>query len=315
MNQNQSTSNYLDCVLWTALVTPFDDQSRIDFDSLRHIALQQARAGNGILLLGSTGEGLALTLVEQTAIVDFVCSLSLNVLLMVAVGGYQLPEQLAWIEHCNALQIDAFLLGAPLYAKPGPIGQKHWFEALLNQANYPCMLYNVPSRSGVNLSPQMLAQLQHHDKCWALKEASGDIAQFLAFRKACPAIALFSGEDNLLPYLAQAGAKGVVSVASNVWPDEAHEYVRRCLSGQLDGLFPVWHDAISALFSVSNPIAAKVAMAKNGAIASATLRPPLIEAELGDSQALLLAHQQIGAWYQRCKNTSASHSFNNKLSA
>ena len=85
------------------------------------------QAGNGLLLLGSTGEGLALTRDEQLSIVEFVCNLALNTPLMVAVGGSNLPEQISWIEHCNNLPIDSFLLGTPLYAKPGVVGQTQWF--------------------------------------------------------------------------------------------------------------------------------------------------------------------------------------------
>ena len=138
---NSSVNSTLSAtVLWTALVTPFTENNSIDFDSLAVIAAKQAAAGNGIVLLGSTGEGLALTLVEKTEIVEFICQLKLNIPLMVAVGGYNLPEQIAWVEQCNQYPIEAFLLGTPVYAKPGVVGQTQWFERLLNTAKYPCML-------------------------------------------------------------------------------------------------------------------------------------------------------------------------------
>jgi 4-hydroxy-tetrahydrodipicolinate synthase len=146
--------------LWTALVTPFLDNNQIDFDSLKQIATAQAQAGNGLLLLGSTGEGLALNSDEQLSIVEFVCNLQLATPLMVAVGGYNLAEQVSWVNRCNALKIDSYLLATPLYAKPGVVGQTQWFEALLDAAKYPCMLYNVPSRSGVEIPIATMKNLQ-----------------------------------------------------------------------------------------------------------------------------------------------------------
>ncbi len=306
MNQIESEHSHLRCSLWTALVTPFEPSGQIDFNSLKHIAVKQAKAGNGILLLGSTGEGLALNPQEQLKVVKFVSSLSLPVPLMVAVGGYQLTEQLNWVDQCNELSIDAFLLAAPVYAKPGPIGQKHWFEALLNQAKHPCMLYNVPSRSGVELLPEVLSELQNHENCWALKEASGDITKFLAFRHACSKLELFSGEDGLMPYLATAGAKGLVSVCANVWPQATQAYVNLCLSGDVDGLFPLWYQATQSLFSVSNPVPAKILMSLNKDLASATLRPPLAEAELTSLNELEIAHQNITRWHQSLAVNSAA---------
>ena len=295
---NPKTSYQLsDYPLWTALVTPFAENGEIDFASLSRIARDQAAAGNGILLLGSTGEALALTPEQQLGIVQYVTELNLNVPLMVGVGGYQLAQQLDWLERCNELPIDAYLLGAPLYAKPGAVGQEQWFTALLNASNKPCMLYNVPSRSGVTLAVEVLAKLQHHQHCWALKEASGDIEQFLAYRQACPELALFSGEDALLPYLATAGAQGLVSVTANAWPEPTHAYVRQCLQGQTDGLFPVWHQAVSALFSVSNPIPVKVLMHENGDIDTPVLQPPLTYLEVTDKQALISANDAIHTWY------------------
>lgn len=301
MNQIQSQFSIDHYVLWTALVTPFDSDGAIDFQSLSSLAYQQEKADNGILLLGSTGEGLSLNADEQLAIVKHICNLQLSVPIMVAVGGYQLTEQLNWMSLCNQLPIHAYLLGAPLYAKPGPKGQQHWFEALLNQAQFPCMLYNVPSRSGISLSTQALSQLQHHPKCWALKEASGDINQFLDYRASCPEIALYSGEDSLMPYLAAAGAKGLVSVSANVWPQPTHEYVNSCLAGQLENTFPVWDRAIASLFDVANPVPAKALMAELGDISHSTLRPPLIAEELEELSVLLESNQQINAWYQALK--------------
>lgn len=113
MNLQNTSETAIDltrhCTVWTALITPFTRHDEIDFVSLRNLALTQAQAGNGILLLGSTGESLALTLSEQQQVVKFVCQLTLYAPLMVAAGGYNLSAQLAWISYCNALLIDTDL--------------------------------------------------------------------------------------------------------------------------------------------------------------------------------------------------------------
>jgi 4-hydroxy-tetrahydrodipicolinate synthase len=283
-------------IVWTALITPLLSDGTIDYVSLQRIAEQQSAANNGILLLGSTGEGLALTSKEQLAIVKFVVGLSLNAPLMVAVGGYNLASQLAWIEQCNQLPIAAYLLGSPIYAKPGPVGQTAWYQALLDAANFPCMLYNVPSRSGIEIAISALQVLQHHKNCWALKEASGDLNKLLAYRQHCPDVELYSGEDAMMPYLASAGVQGLVSVCANVWPQETQRYVNLALAQQCDGLFPIWQNAIAALFQVTSPIPIKVLMAELKVIDSATLRLPLCQAELSSEHGLHTIHQKIQQW-------------------
>jgi len=289
-------SKRLPCV-WTALITPLLPDGTVDFNSLSNIARAQEEAGNGILLLGSTGEGLALSEQEQLAVVHHVCQLALSVPIMVAVGGYQLAVQERWIQACNELRVSAYLLATPLYAKPGPSGLTQWFSTLLDCAKHPCMLYNVPSRSGVNIPVSTVQQLQNHPNCWAMKEASGDLATFLSYKQHCPEIALFSGEDAMMPYLAGAGVEGLVSVSANAWPKETRAYVEKALRNEHHGLFPVWQNAVDALFQVANPIPVKVLMKEKGMIASATLRAPLTEHEIPKNHQLQQVDQLIENWF------------------
>jgi len=300
------------CPLWTALITPFLENDQIDFVSLKKIAIAQAQAGNGLLLLGSTGEGLALNSDEQLSIVEFVCNLQLNTPLMVAVGGYNLPEQINWINRCNNLNIDSYLLGTPLYAKPGAVGQTQWFEALLDTAKFPCMLYNVPSRSGVEIPISTVLSLQDHPNCWAMKEASGDLNKFLNYRKSCPNIELYSGEDAMLPYLVPAGAKGLVSVCANAWPVATKTYVELCLIGQTQSMFPLWNNAVDALFCVANPIPIKALMQQQQSIQTSTLRAPLTHLELADSTELLAFDEQINQWLTKVNQTSFINTVKNR---
>lgn len=292
--------------LWTALVTPMLPNGDVDFVNLEKLARQQADAGNGITLLGSTGEGLALTPNEQIAIVKFVCQLSLSVPIMVSVGGYNLPTQLSWIEQCNRLAVSAYLLTSPIYTKPGVVGLTQWFNALLEQANLPCMVYNVPSRSGIDIPLAVMENIQHHQNCWAMKEASGDLNTFLSFTQHCPELAIYSGEDAMMPYLSSAGVKGLVSVAANVWPAATKLYVEMALACELQSLFPVWKNAVEALFQVASPIPVKVIMHLTNLLNYPTLRAPLTEYEITENplalKKLMAADIEIKQWLYQAKN-------------
>lgn len=284
--------------LWTALITPMHQDGSIHFEDLEHLAKRQDEAGVGILLAGSTGEGLALTDDEKIQIVEFVAGLNLSVPVMVGVGGFNHTKQAEWITYCNHLDVDAFLLVTPLYAKPGVKGQIAWFRHLLDVSNKPCMLYNIPSRTGMKMSPDVLIQLTDHKNLWALKEASGSVSDFKSFRKSSPWLPLFSGDDALIPDFAIEGGKGLVSVASNIWPEATKLYVEKCLSGDTDSLFPVWPDAIKALFSAANPIPAKRLLNETGIISEIALRLPLVEDDLSSVESLLKADQEIKNWYK-----------------
>lgn len=303
INPIKTKATYTDVRLWTALVTPMLPNGDIDFVNLVQLAKRQAEAGNGITLLGSTAEGLALTSEEQFAIVNCICELSLNVPLMVAVGGYNLSSQLSWLKQCNSLAIDAYLLTSPIYAKPGEVGLTAWFTTLLEQAQHPCMIYNVPSRSGINIPVSVMQNISTHRNCWAMKEASGDLNTFLAYREHCTELAIYSGEDDMMPYLMGAGVKGLVSVAANVWPEATHQYVKMALAGKHQTLFPVWKQAVSALFQVSSPIPVKTLMHRNQLLNFSTLRAPLTALEITESplglEKLVSADQSINQWFKQ----------------
>lgn len=282
--------------LWTALVTPFDQFGEIDYSCLAKLVDDQQQAGNAILLLGSTGEALAVELSEQQKIVKFVCDLNPSVPLMVAVGGANIKAQTAWIEYCNDLPIHAYLLGTPMYAKPGVVGQTQWFHELLDTATHPCMLYNVPGRSAISIPTKTVANLSEHKNLWAMKEASGDINEFTAYQKAAPNMRMYTGEDPLLPILAPAGAVGLVSVCANAWPEATHLYVEKSLNGDTNGLMAVWFDATNALFEQSNPIPVKVLMHKQSVLNTPVLRAPLTHLELSSDQGILAADNAITEW-------------------
>lgn len=292
-----------DIKLWTALVTPMKENGDLDLEDLASLIHKQDEAGNGVLILGSTGEGLALGIEDKKQVVKTASSLNINVPIMAGVGGFNLREQLEWIEYCQEFDIDCFLLVTPLYAKPNAKGQAAWFKALMDAADKPCMIYNVPSRTGVKLDPQALNEVKGHPNLFGLKEASGSIADFQQFRKIAPELPALSGDDALTPFFAMAGCRGLVSVASNVWPEATHRYVEESLSGNGTELLPLWQECTDALFSVSNPIPSKILLKEKGWIKTSTLRPPLTDDEMGDTEKLLEADRRIAAWYEEIQKS------------
>jgi 4-hydroxy-tetrahydrodipicolinate synthase len=287
--------------LWTALVTPMNDDGEIDISELASLIHLQDEANNGVLILGSTGEGMALSLDDKKKVVETASGLNINTPLMAGVGGYNLRNQIEWIEFCHSFDIDSFLLVTPLYAKPAVKGQIAWFTTLLDTAERPCMIYNVPSRTGVKLEPEVIEELSDHPNLAGLKEASGEVSDFLEFRKAAPELPIYSGDDGMTPFFAAAGCQGLISVMSNVWPKAANRYLDWCLQNRGPELLPLWDECSAALFKAPNPIPVKVLLAKKGLIKSDALRLPLTADEIDDPQFLLNADRRIRRWYQSSK--------------
>ena len=287
-------------ILWTALITPMNNDGSIDFQSLANLLKEQEQANNGILILGSTGEALNLSDKEKKEIVEFAISLKLKSSLMCGVGGINLPETLKWCEYLETKKIDCYLMVTPLYSKPGPKGQYHWFKTLMDNVTRPCMLYNIPGRTGKILEHKSVQQLVGHKNFWAIKEASGLPLEFQKYvDDGQGKIEVYSGDDGLLPAYFPLGAKGLVSVASNPWPIETHHWVQKVLENKATlAEVHLWEKCVNALFLASNPIPAKILMYQTKKINSPTLLPPLTHEEIENTAPLLEANQKIQNWYK-----------------
>lgn len=290
-----------DPIVWTALITPMHEDGSVNYTDLENLIRRQEAAGNGILLLGSTGEGISFSENEKQEVVQFAVSLEPDVPLMAGVGGFRLEEQINWIRFCNSLAIDSFLLVTPLYSKPALNGQIHWFKTLMDASEKRCMLYNIPSRSGIKLLPGVLTELKEHKNLWAMKEASGSVDDFIFYRETLPGLPLFSGDDALLPDFSDHGCVGLVSVAANVWPAATSLYTELCLGGKRAELLPGWKSVIKCLFSAPNPTPAKIILHLKNLISTTTLRPPLSEDDLASYDHLLKADRDIREWFENQK--------------
>jgi 4-hydroxy-tetrahydrodipicolinate synthase len=280
---------------WTAIVTPMDAKGAIDFESLGNLLHRQEAADNGVVLLGSTGEGLALSEEEKREVVRYSCQKRLKIPLVVGVGGFNLRQTLNWLSFCETQPIQGYLLVMPIYARPGAQGQFEWFKALLDAVKRPCILYNIPKRAGAELSFDVVAKLKDHPNFWAIKEASGDLKAFAKYHELAPKAHMFSGCDDLMPELATIGAYGIISVMSNLWPEATHRYIEDIIVNNEQPPQAVWKKA-SQLSNNINPVSAKVYLHKKGLISSPILRPPLSALDVSNIDELLDYDQKIQSW-------------------
>lgn len=285
--------------LWTALVTPFKENGTLDRESLTNIIKEQKAAQNGILLLGSTGEGLNIELDTKKQILDHALEIKGDAQYMVGLPGHLLSETLEWIDYLNTKDFDSYLAPVPLYAKPGPRGQTEWFRAVLDRSKKPVVLYNVPGRTGTSLSYETVKELNSHPNFVAIKEASGSEDCFNEYVNSVDQQLLFCGDDGLMPEFSRLGAYGLISVASNVWPFATSAYVQECVGDEIPAEdIELWKKASNTLFMASNPVPAKVLLHKNLRISSPMLRPPLSHEEKFDRKLLFKYDELIAEWFK-----------------
>lgn len=302
MISSQKIMTRLEFPVFTAIITPMNEDGSVDYGSLEYLLLKQQEAKVGTLVLGSTGEGLNLNAQEKRSIVKFAKEMNLDVPLMVGIGGHSIQAQKEFINYCDAVGVDLLLLVTPLYSKPGKEGQFEWFSELLSTTETPCILYNVPSRTGVKLHPEVPARLsEKFTHVVGVKEASGSVEEFKEFRKQSPELDFYSGDDVLTEAFVKEGGVGLISVASNVWPAQTRKMVDLMLSENFDELFEDWEESANALFSASNPVPTKVLLQHKGWITHTNVRLPLSLKDLTHEgeEALLEADRKINNWYRK----------------
>ncbi len=265
---------------YVALATPFETDGSVDFSAFRRLVRHVVGGGvDGLVVLGSTGEAATIDLVERRALV-LACREEARGHPAGAGPGHNDPRQAAAVTRM-ALELGAngALVVTPYYTTPAPTGLVAHYEAVAAAApGLPIIAYNVPDRTGLNLSPATLNRLWENPQVVALKESSGNLRQFEDMLRTLPeGKAILCGDDDItLPAIA-AGAVGLVSVMGNLVPRETRALVDAALAGNLPGarslqnrLLPL----IEALFLESNPIPLKAGLAHLG-LAQDVLRLPL----------------------------------------
>ncbi|MBC7427627.1 MAG: 4-hydroxy-tetrahydrodipicolinate synthase [Bacteriovorax sp.] len=294
------TKNINEYPLWTAIVTPMNADSTVDYPTFEVILREQDAAKVAVVILGSTGEALNLNKDECKKILEFGLALNLTVPVMTGIGGFNQKETLEYVTYLNSLNgLDAYLVVTPLYAKPGEHGQSQWFKAIMDLAIKPCMLYNVPGRTGVKMNFDAIKNLKDHKNFWAIKEASGSVEDFKKYGEAAPKARLYSGDDGMVPDFKPHKCVGLVSVASNAWPVETRAYVEKTLVGKLTALEnDLWKKSCDTLFLAANPVPVKNLMHAQGKIKTNVLRAPLHHLDLSDNTPLLDADKKIKSWFK-----------------
>lgn len=282
----------------TALITPFKNGT-IDYPAYEKILEQQISGGiSALVVAGTTGEGSTLTDAEHKDIIDFtVEKVAKRVPVIAGTGSNDTAYAIELSKYADRVGADALLLVTPYYNKATQNGLYESFKAVADSVGIPCIIYNVPSRTGCNIMPATAKRLSEIENITAIKEASGDISQVAKIAQLCQDnLDIYSGNDDQIVPVLSLGGKGVISVLSNVLPHETNDICRRFFSGDVSGALKLqldYLDLISSLFSEVNPIPVKAAMAAMG-MCENSLRLPLTPMEDKNAEKLVGIMRQKG---------------------
>ena|ERR1700677_1650828 len=255
---------------YTALVTPFRNQS-VDETALARLVEDQIAAGiDGLIPTGTTGESATLTMEEHLRVIELTVQVAAKrVKVFGGTGSNSTTEAIYLTQQAQKRGVDGFLVVTPYYNKPSQAGLFAHYSALAEASWLPMITYSVPGRTGMEVAIDTMASLAlKHPNIVAIKEAGGSIERFNQLRQALPDnISIFSGDDSMtLPALA-VGAHGVISVASNLIPKEVCAMVRAFREGravEAEQLHRKFYPLFRDLFIEANPVPVKTAMARAG---------------------------------------------------
>lgn len=283
----------------TAIVTPMHTDGSIDYEALgRFVEFQIGSGINGLVVMGTTGENATIEPEDQKKVIAYTVKKVAGRVPVIAGTGTNNTEHVLHNTR-NACQVgaDAILVVTPYYNKATQNGLVTHFTAVADESTLPVILYNVPSRTGCNLLPKTVAKLSEHPNIAAIKEATGSLAQMIEIMHLCgDKIDVYSGEDGLTVPMMAMGAKGTISVLSNVAPRQSVAMTDACLRGDYAAAAKMQCDLlplINALFSEVNPIPAKAATAAMGFGADA-LRLPLTSMEEQNRAVLFAEMRKLG---------------------
>ena len=270
--------------VYTALVTPFNQDLSVDEGALRSLVAAQIEAGvNGLVPMGTTGESPTVTHDENIRVIEIVADEADGRTEIIAgTGSNATAEAIRMTKLAAGVGATATLQVAPYYNKPSPEGFYRHFSAIADETELPMVVYNIPGRTGKNIENPTMLRLAAHPNIIAVKEASGSLPQVMDLAASKPdSFAIVSGDDNLTLPILSLGGVGVVSVASNVAPKLMIQLVQSALDGDFAAarvlhyrLLPLFR----GIFLDTNPIPIKYAMSNLGMIEE-TYRLPLCSME------------------------------------
>lgn len=268
--------------LYTAIITPFDDELNIDYESLEKlIEFQIKHRVNGIVLFGTTGEASTIEEDEFFKTLSFIQKYSDKIDIVIGTGTNNTKKTIEKTKKCMDMGFDKFLIVSPYYNKPNSKGLYEHFKAILS-LNAKVIIYEIPSRTGISIPLEVIKSLKEEfsENFIALKFSNSDLDLLSRIILEVKDINVLSGDDNLTLPMISLGASGVISVLSNVFPSEIMELVYSALEGNLQKAREV-HYKLYKLFKLAfietNPIPIKYIAYRKNIIKTPRLRLPLSE--------------------------------------
>ena len=282
-----------------AIITPFNEDETINYPELKKLIEFQIENGtDAIIICGTTGEASTLTDEEQIDCVRYAVEVvNKRIPVIAGAGSNHTSHAIELAQGCEKAGADAVLLVTPYYNKTTQKGLIKHYKMIAESINIPIILYNVPSRTGLNITPKTCYELSKIKNIVAIKEASGNISQVAEIAALCgPDFDIYSGnDDQVLPLLA-LGGKGVISVLANVAPRYTHDMVASYLNGDTKTATKMQLDAlhlINMLFCETNPIPVKAAVGLMG-YNTGNCKMPLCEMDENNFENLKKAMDDFG---------------------
>ena len=283
-----------------ALVTPFQDNGEIDYNRLEELVEEQIAGGtDAIVACGTTGEASTMTHEEHLDVISYVCQVTKGRIPVIAGTGSNCTETAIYLsQEAEKRGADGILVVSPYYNKATQKGLIAHFTAVANSVKIPMIVYNIPSRTGVNIKPVTLAaMLTQVDNIVGVKEATGNISEAAELMSLTDGkLDLYSGNDDQTVPLMSLGGKGVISVLSNIAPRQTHQICQEFMRGNVKESCRLQLEAIpliKALFCEVNPIPVKAAFKIMGK-STGPLRMPLTEMEPENQEILRAAMKAYG---------------------
>jgi 4-hydroxy-tetrahydrodipicolinate synthase len=281
-----------------ALVTPFSGKGVNEAVMRELVEFQIREQTDALIICGSTGEAATMSPEEQRAAAQVAVEASNGrVPVVVGCGGSDTAQVERLARQAREVKADAILVSAPPYNKPPQRGLILHFRKVMDAADLPTIIYNVPGRTSVNIQPATIEELCEDERVIGVKEACGDISQIAELcRRVVDRVSIWSGNDDQIVPILALGGKGVVSVLANVAPRDTARMVDDFLAGDTDSARKLqlrYLPLIAALFAEPNPIPVKTAVAWLG-FEVGSLRPPLVESDPGARKNLEEALRHAG---------------------
>lgn len=249
----------------TAIITPFTAEG-INFDEFRKlIEFQISNNADSIIVCGTTGESSTMSLEEKKSAIEFAVKVANKRIPIIAgTGGNCTKSAIELSKYAESIGVDAILVVTPYYNKTTQAGLIAHYTAIAKSVDLPIIMYNVPSRTGLNISPETCLELSKIDNIVAVKEASGDLSQVAKIAALCrDNLHIYSGNDDQILPILSLGGLGVISVISNIIPDTVHTMITNFFEGKIPEATKLQLDTLeftSAMFSEVNPIPVKAAL-------------------------------------------------------